>query len=192
MEGRRVPPRRIVVIGTSGSGKTTLADLLAGRFGLPHIELDGLHWEPNWTEAATPIFRQRVAAAVAGDAWIVDGNYSKARDLIWPRADTIVWLDYPLWLILWRLLRRTSRRVLWREPLWNGNRERLLAQIASRDSIFLWVLQTYGRRRREFPALLSSPEHAHLRVVRHRSPRDTHLWVEQVTSVLVSPDPVQR
>lgn len=180
MEGRQPALRRIVVIGTSGAGKTTLARELARRLDLSHIELDALHWEPNWTAAETPIFRRRVAATVAGDAWVVDGNYGKARDLIWPRADTVVWLDYPLRLILWRLFWRTARRVLWREPLWNGNRERLLEQIASRDSIFLWALQTHGRRKREFAALLPSREYAHLHVVPLRSARATRAWVQQV------------
>lgn len=173
-------PRRIVVIGTSGSGKTTLAGLLACRLGLAHVELDGLHWEPHWTQAALPVFRTRVAAALDRESWIVDGNYGKVRDLVWPRADTVVWLDYPLWLILWRLLRRTIRRVVWRESLWNGNRERLIEQFASRDSLFLWALRSHGRHRRDYPELLSRPECAHLTVVRLHSPRQTRRWLARL------------
>jgi len=101
------------------------------------------------------------------------------RDLIWRRADTLVWLDYRLSLIMWRLIVRTFRRVATREVLWNGNREReLSAHFFSRDSIFLWALRTYGLRRREYPALLASPAYAHLRAVRLPSPRATHLWLE--------------
>ena len=87
-------PRRIAVVGTSGSGKTTLAHRLAERLGIPHVELDALHWGPNWTPVAADLFRERVAQALSGEAWVVDGNYSRVRDIIWTRADTLVWLDY--------------------------------------------------------------------------------------------------
>jgi hypothetical protein len=95
--------------------------------------------------------------ALCGDTWVVDGNHPAVRDLIWRRADTIVWLDYRLALIMWRLMLRTFRRVATREVLWNGNREReLSAHFFSRDSIFLRALRTYGLRRRELRCIRSS------------------------------------
>lgn len=163
--------RRIAIIGTSGSGKTTLGKELAQRLDIPHVELDALHWEPRWEEVPTEIFQTRVAGALHGKAWVCDGNYSVVRDIVWSRADTIVWLDYTLPVILRRLTWRTLHRVFTREELWNGNKERLRAQFFSRDSIFLWALKTYRRRRTEYPILLSSPEHAHLRLIHLRSPR---------------------
>lgn len=169
--------QRIIVIGTTGSGKTNTAREIAQRLGIPHIELDALNWGPNWTETPRDVFRQRVSEAVAGDAWVVDGNYSKSRDLVWPRADTAVWLDFTLWVILWRLFRRTIARTLTQEELWSGNRERMRTALFSRDSIFLWALQTYRRRRRSYPLLLSQPEHAHLSVIRLRSPRAAASWL---------------
>ncbi|MGH2349824.1 MAG: AAA family ATPase [bacterium] len=172
--------RRIAVVGTTGSGKTTLAREIAGRLGIPHVELDALNWGPNWTEASREVFRQRVADALAGEAWVVDGNYSAARDLIWPRADTVVWIDYPLWLILWRLLLRTFQRTLTGEELWSGNRERFRDQFFSRNSLFVWALQTYRTRRRNYPRLLSQPEHAHLKLVRLRSRRATEVWLSSM------------
>src|SRR6185437_4470298 len=115
--------RRIVVIGTSGSGKTTFARRLASKLGFPHVELDELHWEPNWTEAAPEIFEQRVSANLPLESdWIVDGNYSKVRDLIWQRCDTIIWLDFALHTVMWRLFNRTIERLISQEALWNGNR----------------------------------------------------------------------
>ncbi len=154
--------RRIVVVGTTGSGKTTLAGDLAQRLKVPHVELDALHWEPGWAEAPIEIFRERVARALSGEAWVTDGNYSAVRDIVWSRTDTIVWLDYSLPTILYRLTRRTFRRIFTREELWSGNKERVLTQFLSRDSIFLWALKTYRRRRREYPELFSSPEYTHL------------------------------
>ena len=173
--------RRIVVIGTSGSGKTTTASQIAQRLEIPHVELDALHWEPNWTPAPLDVFRERTAQALSGDAWVVDGNYSKVRDIVWSRADTVVWLDYALPVIMWQLVQRTLRRSLAQEELWGGNRESLRMALFSRESILLWALQTYRRRRREYPILLDEPEHAHLIVVRLRSPRDTHAWLSGLT-----------
>jgi len=174
--------QRIAVIGTSGSGKTTLARELSSRLALAHVELDALHWDADWSPTPAAIFLQRAEAALGGDAWVVDGNYPEVRDLIWRRADTIVWLDYRLSLIMWRLTLRTFRRVATREVLWNGNRERdLSAHFFSRDSIFLWALRTYELRRREYPVLLASPAFAHLRTVRLPSPRATSVWLASLS-----------
>jgi adenylate kinase family enzyme len=165
--------KRIAIVGSTGSGKTTLAKHLARQLGSTHVELDALHWDPNWTPAPTAIFRDRAAAALDGAAWIVDGNYSKVRDVVWSGANMIIWLDYPLPIILFRLTRRTLWRLISRVELWNGNRERFHEQFFSRDSIFLWALSTYRRRRREYPALFAQPEHAHLTVIHLRSPAHT-------------------
>lgn len=171
------PGTRIVVVGTTGSGKTTMARHLAGRLGLRHVELDALHWEPGWQEAPLDVFRRRVEAATAGDGWALDGNYSKVRDIYWPRADSLVWLDYGLHVILWRLWWRTLRRVTTREELWNGNRESARTALCTRDSILLWALQTYKRRRRQYRELLASPESRHLVVVHLTTPRNARAWL---------------
>jgi adenylate kinase family enzyme len=169
--------RRIAVVGTTGSGKTTMARRIAQHLAINHVELDALHWGPDWTPAPIEPFRERTAQALNGDAWVVDGNYGKVRDIVWSRADTIVWLDYPLLVILGRLVWRTLRRIITREELWQGNRERFVAQFASRDSLFLWALRTYPRRRREYPALLQRPEYVRLTVVHLRSPRAARDWL---------------
>ena len=167
---------RIVVIGTTGAGKSTLAERLARRLGGNFVDLDALHWGPNWTAPTVDDFRQRVTAAVDGERWAVAGNYSATRDIVWGRADTLVWLDYALPLILWRILRRTVRRVATREELWNGNREHLRAQFASRDSLFYSAVTTHRARRRKFAAALAQPEYAHLVVWRFRRPGALARW----------------
>ena len=88
--------RRVNVVGSTGSGKTTFGTELARRLVIPHVELDALSWEANWVTVPTPVFRERVSAAVAAGRWVVDGNYSATRDLVWARADTVVWLDFRL------------------------------------------------------------------------------------------------
>jgi adenylate kinase family enzyme len=174
--------RRIDVVGTTGSGKTTMAGRLAERLGLPHVELDALYWGPDWTPVSLELFRQRIVEALSDDAWVVDGNYGMVRDLVWPRIDTVVWLDYSLAVIMARLLWRTIGRSVTGQELWHGNRESLRTSFFSRDSILLWGLQTYRRRRRNYTSLLGQPEHAHLAVVHLRSPRAARVWLATVGS----------
>jgi adenylate kinase family enzyme len=171
---------RIVVIGNTGSGKSTLAAALARCLELRHIELDAFMHEPNWTPARPEVFRERVERAVATERWVVDGNYGQVRDIVWPRADMVVWLDYTLPRVLLQLFRRTMRRLATREELWNGNRERWRTHFLSRESLFLWAIQTHRRRRREWPEHFRDLKHQHLSVVRLRSPGATSTWVERI------------
>ena len=173
-------PRRIAVVGTSGSGKTTLARQLAQRLGIAHVELDALHWGPDWTPAPRDLFRERVVSALEGEAWTTDGNYNVVRDIIWARADTVIWLDYALAVVMGRVTWRTIRRTALREELWNGNRERFRTSFLDRDSIIWWALSTYRRRKREYPLLFARPEYAHLRVVRLTSPRAADRWLDRL------------
>ncbi len=173
------PGKRIAVVGTTGSGKTTLACQLAQQLGYPHIEMDSLHWGPNWTEVPRDVFRARVDEALRDDNWVIDGNYGKARDIVWSRADTLVWLDYGLPVIFWRLFWRTFKRIVTKEKLWSGNQERWKDQLAH-DSLFLWVLTSRPRHRRDYPQLLASPEYAHLQVVHLHSPREADEWMKSI------------
>ena len=179
-------PDRVVVGGTTGSGKTTLAREIAAVIGAPAVELDALHWEPHWTEAETPVFRARVEQALAGGRWVVDGNYGKARDLTWGRAELLVWLDYSIARIFWQLAHRTTRRVVTREELWAGNRERVRTAFMSRESLFVWALQTHWKKRREYPETLRRPEYARLRVVRLRAPRETRAFMRDLRRLCAS------
>jgi adenylate kinase family enzyme len=172
--------QRVAVVGVTGVGKTMFAATLSQRLGVPHIELDSLYWQPNWTPPDRDVFRARIVAEVARAGWVIDGNYNATRELVWASADTLIWLNYPLRLIFERLLRRTLRRGLGREILWGTNQERLWSQFFSPKSLFVWALQTYPRYRREYPSLISSPEFAHLRVIQFRSPAQASEWLSTV------------
>jgi adenylate kinase family enzyme len=169
--------RRVVVGGSTGSGKSTFAVALAQRMGVPVIELDALRHGPNWTETPEDRFREIVDERTSVDAWVVDGNYVMVRDLTWGRADTLVWLDFPLRTIYRRLFVRTNRRIFRREALWNGNRERFATAYLSGDSLYVWVLRSYWRRRRNWPRWFNGPEGAHLTVQRFRSQREADAWL---------------
>ena len=108
----------------------------------------------------------------------MDGNYRIIRDLLWPRAETIVWLDYSFKRTFWPLLTRTVRQAWRREELWRGCRVSWRRSFLSRESIIVWLFQSYRRRRREYPQRLA--EHSHLRAVRLRRPAETERWLATV------------
>ncbi|MGD2026543.1 MAG: hypothetical protein PVI99_01895 [Anaerolineales bacterium] len=174
--------KRIHIIGSAGSGKTVLAAALASALEIPHVELDSLFWQENWQQTATEVFRDRVREALAADSWVTDGNYSKARDIVWARVQVVVWLDYPLPLIFWRLLRRSVARAVSGELLWGRNRETFRDLFFSRDSLLWYLLKTHRRRTRQYAGFATSEEFQHIKFVRLRSPRQTGAWFDGVTS----------
>lgn len=160
----KVAVQRVAIIATaSGSGKTTLARELAGRLGVPHVEIDALHHGPGWTDATAEELRARIEPHLRGDGWVVDGVYTgKLGTLVLDAADTIVWIDLPLRVWLPRLVRRTVLRIARREELWNGNRESLRGALVGRDALIPFALRNVRRRRRAYPALLAGRDHLRL------------------------------
>jgi adenylate kinase family enzyme len=169
----------VSVLGSSGSGKSTFARELARRLGVVCVELDALHHLPGWQEAPVEEFRRAVAAAIDAPGWVVDGSYSKKLgDMVLGRADTVVWLDYPRWFVLQRVVRRTLRRVVTREELWNGNRE-AWTNLYSRDphqNIVVWSWTHFHENRRVNEARMDD------RWMRFRSPRAAKRWLSRLAA----------
>lgn len=168
---------RVVVIGTTGSGKSTVAERLAAQTGLRIVELDALYWGRDWQGVPVDLFRHRVERETRDGGWIVVGNYGQVRDLVWPAADTLVWLDLPLSLVMWRLVRRTLRRAVTREELWGtGNRESFVNAFLSRQSILLWALRTHRRNREKYGKECAALADT-MQVVRLSSPREVERFL---------------
>jgi adenylate kinase family enzyme len=169
------------VVGLTGSGKTTLAGQLASRMDVPHVELDALFWEPGWVEAYPHVFRARIAEATSGHGWVTCGNYwsKAAHDILWPRADTIVWLDLPLRVALRRVTVRTVRRGLTGVELWSGNREHL-GGLWAKDSLLRWAVANHSRLRDRYLASVDDPLWSHLEFVRLRTPGAVRRWLRDV------------
>lgn len=165
---------RVVVVGQSGSGKSTVSRLLAARWGVVHVELDALFHGAGWQPR--PSFAADVEAATRGARWVVDGNYGQVKDLLWSRADTLVWLDLPRWLTTSRALRRSVARAALRVPLWNGNRERWTTMLRATHPV-RWSWQTHARHRAEYEQRLTDPRWAGLQVVRLRSRAEVVGWL---------------
>ena len=168
---------RVIVIGTSGSGKTTFANRLAGILQTSHIELDTLFWNPEWTPKEMAEFRHLVEQAIAQERWVIDGNYRHARDMVWPRATAVIWLNFPFLIVLWRIFKRTVTRVVRRKELYANNRETFRKAFLSKESILWWVITTYARRRREFSALRSGKAFPNLAWLEFRRPRQADAFL---------------
>jgi adenylate kinase family enzyme len=174
--------RRVSVVGNSGSGKTTLAGQIAVVLAVPLLELDAVHHQPDWQPLDTGEFRRTVSEFTSGDAWVVDGNYSAVRDIIWSRADTVIWIDPPRHRVMRRLAARTLRRMVTRAELWNGNRERLSFLFSREESVLLWAWTSHHKLRSRYQAAQADPANAHLSFIRLRTPSEAAALLRDAAS----------
>ena len=165
--------RRIHVMGNSCSGKSVFGERLAGALQVPFVELDALNWQPGWVgrnETDPEEFESLIAKATAGDAWVVAGSYSSfSQRVFWPRLETVIWLDLPMHLLVWRVLRRSWTRWRSKELLWGTNYERFWPQLMvwkKEDSLVWWIVTQHGRKRRDMRLYMSEPRWRHIRFLR--------------------------
>lgn len=138
--------KRILVYGVTGSGKSTAAQRIAAATGLPLTLADELTWLPGWVPVPEAAQRETFTRIAAGDRWVLDTAYGAWLDVVLPRADLVVGLDYPRWLSLQRLVRRSVARASDRQPICNGNTE-TWREMVSRDSIIGWHFRSFARKR---------------------------------------------
>jgi adenylate kinase family enzyme len=160
--------QRVSLVGPPGCGKTTAGRQLAASLDVRFVELDSMFHQPGWAELCRDDFRQRVGEALTAPGWVVDGNYSAVRDLVWDRADTVVWLDLPRWLVMRRVILRTVRRAVTRERLWNGNREPVtnFYRLDPENNIIRWAWVKYPGYVARYTAAMHDPVYDHLRFFR--------------------------
>ncbi|MBA2281392.1 MAG: AAA family ATPase [Acidimicrobiia bacterium] len=174
------------MVGNSGSGKTTLGRALAAALGVPFVEIDSLVHQPGWAELSREELRKRVSLLIAADGFVIDGNYrSRVGDLVLGRADTVVWLDLPKWTVRLRVLRRTLRRAVTRQELWNGNKEPW-SNLYSRDptrSVVVWSWTHHEAYRAQYEQEMAETAGA-VRWVRLRSAAEVRRFL---TAARVSP-----
>ncbi len=173
-------PQRVLIAGVTGSGKTTLARRLAARWGLRQIEIDALFHGPNWTPR--PQFLDDVRAFAAEECWVSEWQYTSQGTLpiLAPRAQLVVWLDYPYRVVRGRLLRRTLIRSLLRTELWNGNTEKPLWRMLAKDpeqNILRWQTKTLHNWSERMPRIAEALPH--LAIVQLRTPRETERWLRK-------------
>ena len=181
---------RVVVVGTSCSGKTTLARQLAGVLGAPHVELDAIHWMTGWRERPVEEVRRMAVEAAAAERWVMDGNYSAVRNIVWGRATAVVWLNYPFRVVLWRALTRTTRRVVTQEELFSGQPGRLSGSRSSAG-----IRSSCGRSPAtdgcggSTGAYWTAGDYPHLRVIELRGPAEAYRLVASLCGLSPEPSP---
>ena len=167
----------MLVYGVTGSGKTAAAREIAARTGLPLVEVDELCWQPGWTQLPEDEMRALLGRVAAQDRWVLDSAWGIWLDLVLPRAELVVGLDYPRWFSLQRLVRRTVARAVDKRPVCNGNRESW-RQALGDDSIIRWHFRSFARKRQRLLAWAGSADGPD--VLLFRRPRDLDRWVRRL------------
>ncbi|HST57789.1 MAG TPA: hypothetical protein VLK84_03805 [Longimicrobium sp.] len=166
--------RRVLVIGSSGAGKSVFAARLAERTGLPLVHLDALYWSPGWIKTPKDAWTRTVDELLARDAWVMDGNYAGTLDRRLAACDTVVFLDLPRTVCLWRAVKRRivhHRRA--RPDMRAGNHERLTWQ-------FIQWIWTYPAERRPGVLAKLAALGPGQRAVVLRSPAQIETWLRSL------------
>jgi adenylate kinase family enzyme len=170
----------------TGSGKSTAARAYAEATGLPEFSADDdIGWLPGWQQRTVEEQRDIAAGIAARESWVLDSAYGVWRDLVLPRTELVVGLDYPRWLSLARLVRRSMRRALTREPVCNGNQE-TVARLFIHDSIIRWHFRSFARKRAVMRRLQSEPGMPTTILFRH--PRELEAWLAQLSATSARPE----
>ncbi len=175
---------RIVIVGNSGSGKSTVARAVGEKLDFPVLELDSIYHQKGWEPLPEEEFRVNLADFALKQEWVIDGNYTSLgmKDLVWPVADTLVWLDLPRSVVMPRIIWRTLKRVFTREELWNGNREPIgnLTRLDPEKNIIRWSWIRHDKYRQQYEEALAGPETVHLRVIRLRSTAEVRAFLGSI------------
>ncbi len=166
-------------IGTSGSGKTTFSKSVANILNIKYIELDSLYWNANWVESDDTEFIRKIKVIITYEKWVIDGNYSRFRNVFESKLDTIIILDYPFFFTLFRIVKRTFKRYIRNEQLWHQNTESL-SMILSKESIVLWMLNTYFKRRKMYSKILLNKNQINTKIIRLRSNSESNLFLKKL------------
>ncbi|HEY1374233.1 MAG TPA: toxin [Candidatus Binatia bacterium] len=174
---------RVIVVGISCSGKTIFSMRLATLLRHPRFELDDFFWGPNWQPKPPPEFRRLAAEAAAGECWVIDGGYGAVRQIVWPRATAVVWLNLSFITVFGRAVRRSLKRGLTGELLHAAeNRESLRRSFFSRGSILLYIMRTYSTQRRAYRDLRDSGQFPQVAWIEFRRPAEAEEFLRSLHS----------
>ena len=170
--------QKILIVGTSGCGKSTLALKLEKLLNIQNFDLDDYYWLPNWQP--NPEYLNHVMGEILErNSWIISGNYSKFQPQLLQKADTIIWLDYAFMRCMYQGLKRSLRRIFFKKPCCNGNFETFKRTFLSSNSLLVWIISTY-KRRKNFYSLLFKNTNARQQFLRFKNPKELNKWVNQL------------
>ncbi|NHC03588.1 adenylate kinase [Acinetobacter sp. 187] len=174
--------KRINVVGTSASGKSTFSKVLAQQLNLTYIELDDLFWLDDWQESSDQAFFKKLQQKIdqAPNGYVIDGNYTRTKHIKWQDIDTIIWLDLPFHVNVYRAVKRAIYRAVSKQKLWNSsNNQETFKKLFSRESIILWMMKTHRKNRKQYLEMMQSNEWSHIHWIRLRSVNDIHHFLEK-------------
>lgn len=171
---------RYNVIGSSASGKTTFARKLADHLEIPFIELDAIYWGPNWTEPKDDSYFKKLETALAGNSWVLDGNYSRTTPIKWSRVQTVIWLDLSFSRTVYQSITRAFSRAWTKQELWPGtnNRESFRKSFFSSDSVVWWSIKNYHRIRKRYLNTITEPKFSYIKFLQIQSHSQAREFLE--------------
>lgn len=170
--------KRILLIGCSGAGKSTLSVTLAQKLNLPVIHLDALFWNEGWVPTPKSVFREKLQHELERPAWIIDGNFNSTIEMRARYADLIIFLDFPNWLCLARVLKR-------RWQYWGKTRPDMAPGCPEKvDWEFVKFIWTYPKKKRL--GVYQLMERVDAAVLVLQNPREVKKWLEELERELLS------
>lgn len=177
--------KRINVVGTSASGKSTFSKALAHKLGLSYIELDDLFWLDDWRESSDLDFFEKLQQKIdhAPEGYVIDGNYTRTKHIKWKAIDTIIWLDLPFHINVYRSVKRALHRAWSKQRLWkSSNNTESIQSLFSRDSIVWWMIKTHQKNRQKYLEMMQSNEYTHIHWIRLRTQTEMNEFLKQTYS----------
>jgi adenylate kinase family enzyme len=176
---------RILIIGANGAGKTVLAEKLSSHYKIKHIDLDRIFWKPGWVKSTKEEFFENVKSELSlYKEWIVDGNYySNVGELVWKDANVIIWLDYNIGLVGRRVIARTIKNIVFKKVLFDNNYDSLRRMITPKDSIIVWSLKTYSRKRKKYNRIYENHFSEEVKFLRFKKPKETEEFLKRLEEV---------
>lgn len=172
--------KRINVVGTTGVGKTTFSKKMASLLNQAYIEMDQVFWGANWKKPTNRDFYDNLKSFLDNTpSFVLDGNYTKTTALKWAYTETVIWLNLPLNLTLWQLLKRSFKRVLLRKEIWpgTGNKESLYQHLFTTDSIFYWLFKTFKGNQIKYNFEMNSKQWSHIQFIELTSNHEMNLFI---------------
>lgn len=174
---------KIIILGSSCSGKTTLGRKLSILNQAKHIDLDDFNWLPDWKSRPTDELISKVDKAIWGESrWVISGNYRNTHSMTMPQATCVIWLDFRLRLVLWRMLKRTIKRIVTKEETCNGNYETISGAFFDKGNLFSYTVNTYQERKKQFSIL--GQQYPHLKIYRIKSPLRLRRFIASFEKIL--------
>ncbi|MFB8106832.1 adenylate kinase [Streptomyces sp. NPDC056007] len=183
--------RRVALFGAPATGKSTLARQLSAELGEPHTDLDDILFTRQGALSLDE-FRRQTAAITATGGWIVEGNFSKLADIVWHRADTLIWLDFPLPLILYRITRRSLHQLAGREDSSQARRLTWSTAFLTRRSLLRTAIRKRRANRPRYAQQVAETAALGVNVVRLRSPRQVQRWQQRTAKTPGRPRAARR